>query len=87
MIGTFSPGTIWQSGVPLENGIEESREGNQEGGDQDHVKEDIIGVGHLLKIWISCYQRNSKDIMWSQSTHLESRFRVTTSSRQTMGRP
>ena len=44
----FSPGNVRQSGVPLEDGIEEGREGNQEGGDQDEGKEDI-GIIVALK--------------------------------------
>ena len=44
----FSPGNVRQPGVPLEDGVEEGREGNQEGGDQDEGKEDI-GIIVALK--------------------------------------
>ena len=48
MFKTFSPGNVWQPRVPLEDSVEESGEGNQEGGDHDQGKEDIIVVDHLF---------------------------------------
>ena len=44
----ISPGNVWQPGVPLEDSVEESRDGNQEGGEQDKGKEGAIFVDHLF---------------------------------------